>query len=121
MVKHPIDYPWSSYAANARGERNEGITPHAEYLGLGSDEQKRRAAYRGLFRTDVEAELLREIRTSTHGGYAIGNERFREQIEHALHQRATPRSRGRPPVAGAGAISCAADSMSGPCCATGRG
>jgi putative transposase len=36
MVKHPIDYPWSSYAANARSERNEGITPHAEYLGLGS-------------------------------------------------------------------------------------
>ena len=47
-------------------------------------EERRRKAYRGLFRTDLDSELLREFRTSPHGGYAIGNKRFREQIEHAL-------------------------------------
>jgi hypothetical protein len=39
---------------------------------------------------------LREIRVSTHGGYAIGSSRFREDIESALKLRATPRAPGRP-------------------------
>jgi hypothetical protein len=30
-----------------------------------------------------------------HGGYAIGNSRFREEIENALKLRATPRGPGR--------------------------
>jgi len=96
MVKHPIEYPWSSYAANATGKKNEWLTPHGEYLALGSEDSKRLAAYRGLFATDLDAELMREIRTSTHGGYAIGDSRFREEIEHALNRRATPRGPGRP-------------------------
>ena len=57
---------------------------------------KRLAAYRGLFATDLDAELLREIQASTRGGYAIGGSRLREEIEQALKQRATPRERGRP-------------------------
>ena len=35
MVKHPLDYPWSSYAANARGQDNLLITPHELYRQLG--------------------------------------------------------------------------------------
>jgi putative transposase len=96
MVKHPIDYPWSSYAANATGKKVEPLTPHGEYLALGSDDAKRLTAYRGLFATDLDAELMREIRTSTHGGYAIGDSRFRKEVETALKQRATPRGPGRP-------------------------
>jgi putative transposase len=96
MVKHPIDYPWSSYAANAAGRKVEWLTPHGEYLALSADESKRLAVYRGLFATDLDAELLREIRTSTHGGYVIGDSRFREEIEQALNRRATPRRVGRP-------------------------
>ena len=95
MVKHPIEYPWSSYATNAEGKQVAWLTPHGEYLALGLDDEKRRAAYRGLFATELDRQLLREIRVSTHGGYAIGSNRFREDIERALNQRATPRSRGR--------------------------
>ncbi|HEV8646027.1 MAG TPA: hypothetical protein VGR01_10710 [Burkholderiales bacterium] len=80
-----------SYAANATGKKIEWLTPHGEYLALSSDESKRLAAYRGLFATDLDAELLREIRTSTHGGYAIGDSRFKEEIESALKRRVTPR------------------------------
>jgi putative transposase len=96
MVKHPMDYPWSSYAANAEGRPVGWITPHGEYLALGLDDLTRRAAYRGLFETELDRELLREIRVSTHGGYAIGSSRFREDIESALKLRATPRAPGRP-------------------------
>jgi hypothetical protein len=54
-----------------------------------------RQPYRGLFETELDQQLLREIRVSTHGGYAIGNSRFREDIESALKLRATPRGPGR--------------------------
>lgn len=95
MVRHPIDYPWSSYAANAEGKPVAWLTPHGEYLALGSDNEKRQAAYRDLFATDLDPQLLREIRTSAHSGYSIGSRRFREEIENALKQRATPRGPGR--------------------------
>ena len=87
MVKHPVDYPWSSYAANTEGKPVAWLTPHGEYLALGSDDEKRRSAYRGLFDSELDQQVLREIRLSTHGGYAIGSGRFREEIETALKQR----------------------------------
>jgi putative transposase len=95
MVQHPGEYPWSSYAANANGKSVPWLTPHGEYLALGSDDEKRQAAYRGLFESELDPEILREIRVSTHGGYAIGNSRFRDDIESALKLRATPRGPGR--------------------------
>ena len=87
MVMHPSDYPWSSYAANAEGKPVSCITPHGEYLALGRNEESRRAAYRGLFASELEPPLLSEIRVSTHGGYALGSSRFREEIETALLRR----------------------------------
>ena len=50
MVEHPADYPWSSYRANAQCEEDALVTPHEIYLGLGTTEASRRAAYRELFR-----------------------------------------------------------------------
>ncbi len=85
MVNHPVDYPWSSYAANAEGKPVAWLTPHGEYLALGSDDEKRRAAYRGLFDSELDQQVLREIRLSTHGGYVIGDSRFRTDIENALN------------------------------------
>ena len=98
MVKHPVEYPWSSYAANAGGKPVSWLTAHGEYLALGLDEERRREAYRDLFNTELDQQLLRNIRISTHGGYVIGSSRFRDDIECALRQRATPRGRGRQPV-----------------------
>ena len=98
MVNHPVDYPWSSYAANAEGKPVTWLTPHGEYLALGSDDEKRRSAYRGLFNSELDQQVLREIRLSTHGGYAIGSGRFREEIETALKQRISTVAE-RPPSA----------------------
>ncbi len=94
MVKHPIEYPWSSYAANAAGKSAPGLLPHGEYLGLGSDEEKRQAAYRGLFDSELDQQLLREIGVSGHGGYTIGGSRFRAEIENALKQRVASHGAG---------------------------
>jgi len=98
MVKHPVEYPWSSHAANADGKPVAWLTPHNVYLALGLDEERRRAAYRDLFSIELEQSLLRGIRVSAHSGYAIGSSRFREEIEGALKLRATPSGPGRPSV-----------------------
>lgn len=96
MVKHPIEYPWSSYAANAGGKSLPWLVAQGEYLDLGSNEEKRQAAYRGLFASELDHQLLREIQVSAHGGYTIGGGRFRAEIENALKLRATPQGPGRP-------------------------
>ena len=94
MEKHLIGCPWNGFAASAAEKCTEGITPHPEYLALGSDQEERQTAYPGLFRTDLNLELLGEIWTLTDGVYVTGDSRFRAQIEHALNQCATPRGRG---------------------------
>lgn len=96
MVSDPIDYPWSSYAGNIGARKSGWLTPHGEYLALGLEDETRHEGYRRLFNTEFDTELLSDIRKSTHGGYALGNQRFREQIEQALHRRASPRRPGRP-------------------------
>ncbi|MEK6210915.1 MAG: hypothetical protein AABM64_11200 [Pseudomonadota bacterium] len=44
---------------------------------------------------DLDAELMHEIRISMHGGYAIADSRFREEVEHALNRRAARRGAAR--------------------------
>jgi len=50
LVRHPAHYRWSSYRANALGEADALVTPHALYCALGRSGEERRAAYRAGFR-----------------------------------------------------------------------
>jgi putative transposase len=90
MVRHPRDYRWSSYRSNGEGCADPVITPHEEYLRLGH------SAYRDLFTAHMDLERIYEIRQATNGNYALGNERFRLEIEQALQRRASPGKSGRP-------------------------
>lgn len=96
MVEHPADYRWSSYRANAQGEPDALLSPHASYQGLGRDATSRQAAYRELFRCELDPGLVDEIRTATNGNYALGNERFAAEVAAALGRRAAPGKSGRP-------------------------
>lgn len=99
MVDQPEDYPWSSYRRNAQGESGKNadwISPHGEYLRLGHDAVGRKESYRKLFHTAISSNDLREIRECTHKGWALGNERFREQVEALGERRATSKGVGRP-------------------------
>ena len=49
MVKHPAEYPWSSYQANAVGKSIELLTPHQQYMQLGDTSTERLSRYVGLF------------------------------------------------------------------------
>jgi len=96
MVDEPSDYSWSSYAINALGMESDLQTPHPEYLALGKTKAERLINYRELFKAHVETELLEEIRASVNKGLALGNERFKTQIESLTNQRVTARKSGQP-------------------------
>jgi putative transposase len=49
LAAHPGAYPWSSYRANALGEDDALVTPHAHYCSLAHSPDARRAAYAALF------------------------------------------------------------------------
>lgn len=96
MVQHPSEYRWSSYRTNAEGAFSSLIEPQDEYLRLGPLDEDRREAYRALFKSHIDAKRVEEIRNATNGNYALGNERFKEQIEGALKRRVIPKKAGRP-------------------------
>ncbi|MFA7504423.1 MAG: transposase [Burkholderiaceae bacterium] len=99
MVTHPRDYPWSSYAYNASGERNRNtdwLAPHDEYMRLGGDAVERQRAYRQLFRAAASEDELKSIRECTHKGWALGDEGFRGRIERASGRQAASKGVGRP-------------------------
>lgn len=96
MVIQPKDYRWSSYHTNALGKASNLITPHEEYLRIGHDEEIRREAYRALFKAHIDEEIVGQIRNATNGNYALGSERFQNEIEEALGRRARRGQAGRP-------------------------
>lgn len=96
MVEHPAEYRWSSYRANAQGEADSLIRPHPVYEGLGVDPERRQAAYRELFRHELEPGVVDQIRRATNGNFALGNAVFSDQVAMALGRRVTPGKSGRP-------------------------
>ena len=98
MVADPLDYPWSSHAAHARGPSSPMLTPHPQMLSLGAEPGARRVAYRALFDETLDADLLDAdllgaTRDATNGNYVLGSARFRDRIAETLGLRV---SRGRP-------------------------
>ena len=94
MVENPANYPWSSYRFNAQGMPDPLVVPHALYWKLGHDPQERQAAYRALFRGQLDESALAEIREATNKAWLLGNDRFRAAIEQQLNRRPAPRPRG---------------------------
>ncbi|MFN2308665.1 MAG: transposase, partial [Gammaproteobacteria bacterium] len=81
MVDHPPDYPWSSYARNARGAAQPLVTPHSLYRRLGRTDSERQSAYRKLFRAHLSQSDIDAIRTATNRAWVLGNDRFNAKIE----------------------------------------
>jgi len=100
MVEHPSKYRWSSYLFNAEGKKNCVVQTHSEYLRLGENEDSRQQNYRALLSEHLEADHIGEIRLATNGNYALGNERFKQEISGMLKRRVSPGKRGRPAKTG---------------------
>ncbi len=96
MVKHPVDYRWSSYAWHAHGKDDPVVQDHHEYLRLADNTSDRQRAYRELFRSQLGREAVQEIRDSLNQCRVYGGERFKDQIEQALQRTVRPGKPGRP-------------------------
>jgi putative transposase len=94
MVDHPRAYKWSSHAANTGLGADVLATPHAEYLALQVDSQRRCAAYREFFQNSLDGSIVSEIRDATHGSLPLGSEPFKAEL--AANGRKVERGRPGP-------------------------
>ena len=94
MVRHPVEYPWSSYQKNAMGKQIELLTPHNCYQSLGKTDEKRQEVYKSLFEQQIPDYTVKEIRNATNKAWVLGDERFKQQIEKQTGRRASPQMRG---------------------------
>lgn len=96
MVRHPGDYPWSSFRCNAMSESSTLVTPHSVYRQLGVTDAARHAAYRALFETQLEPATLQDIRTASRFSMPLGSGCFKADLERALGKPIGQAKRGRP-------------------------
>lgn len=96
LVSMPGDYPHSSYAHNANGDKNELLKDHKTYELLSATAEGRRNAYRNLCLEGVASEMLLKIRESTNACLVMGNDRFKDEIEIMLGRSVRPGKNGRP-------------------------
>ena len=98
IVDSPADYYWSSYQTNGLGRTSAICTPHPIYLSLGVNTAARLQAYRELFKAQIDDDVPL-IRVATNKGLAIGNDRFKKEVELLSGRRVTEKKRGPKPRA----------------------
>ncbi len=96
MADDPARYRWSSYRHNALGQSNPLVSAHPVYVALGVDAKTRQAAYRSLFRPELDNEAISDIRLALSQNQPLGNSRFYAKVEGMTGQRREPKRRGRP-------------------------
>jgi putative transposase len=96
MVSAPSAYAWSSYGGNAGRAPNKLLTPHPEYLALGSDETARLRAYEALLAEEDDPAFLAAIRDATNGGYALVGETVKSALSADKQRRLKRRPSGPP-------------------------
>jgi len=94
MVKHTVEYPWSSYHRNALGKDIKLLTSHGCYERLGQTKSKRKVAYRDLFVDNITNLTVDQIREATNKAWVLGDGSFKTQIEKQTGRRVSPMQRG---------------------------
>lgn len=97
MVGQPSGYPWSSYGCNAGTHNDPSLLHHAEFDALGSDRDKRLAAYRMLFTDVLDEAALAAIRDATNRGYPLVSEAFKKSTIVPRGWRTEPEKPGPRP------------------------
>lgn len=98
MVEDPAHYCCTSYRHNGLGQANAYLTPHPLYRAIGREDTERQAAYRDLFRAQLDSKAIDDIRLALNQNQPLGNSRFYAKIEATTGQRREAKPRGRPRV-----------------------
>ena len=96
IVRHPGDYPWSSFRSNTSGVSNTLVTPHDTWVGLGKNSETRKRAYLKMFGAALDQHELDAIRHGIAKGLPTGSDGFRANIEQALSVTLGSGRQGRP-------------------------
>jgi putative transposase len=92
LVRHPLQYPWSSCAHYSLGRRNAVITRHPLFDQLA----RQQGGFPQHSDTQMTSELIERIRAAANKGWALGSERFLDRVEELIGRSARPPKRGRP-------------------------
>jgi len=71
IVRHPADYPWSSYRANAEGLDDPLVVAHGVYAAIDRSPAARQAAYRELVDQALGTPTIDNIRSAIGSGRAL--------------------------------------------------
>ena len=96
LVDVPASYRWSSHPHNAGLRVDPLLSEHAEYWALGNTPFERQIAYRRFFEHEQAVDELRAIRRATQAGWALGTDRFAEELAERTGRRAVQAPVGRP-------------------------
>jgi len=91
LVKESALYRFRCYRFNGLGETNQYVLPHLVYLSLGKDSKYRQAAYRGLFQSELDFDVINDIRQAITQNQPLGNSRFYTKREAMVGQRCEPK------------------------------
>ena len=92
-VEQPAqELPWHSFADQPATK----ITPHSEYLNLGSDDQQRRRNYQAFCRTPDSPAITLNIGYALEQNCLLATAGYSRPLEQTLQRRLRPRQSGRP-------------------------
>jgi putative transposase len=81
------------YRHNGLGQPDPRITPHSLYLAIDRNDADRQTAYRALFRSELDEEVLDDIRIALTQGQPLGRP-FRRQDMCSGRRSAHPDATG---------------------------
>jgi putative transposase len=81
MTQRPSEYPWSSARWHGFGLEDEIVRDHPIYGALGFTREERSRAYRELFRTEMDEDLIHELGETFSQEKMLGGSRFLAQVE----------------------------------------
>lgn len=96
MVRHPQDYPWSSYRKRVSNAGGDLLDEHECYTRLGLSSNERSSEYSSFVGESIPVKEAKFIADAVKRNQLTGNERFVEEIEHRIELRVLNRGRGRP-------------------------
>lgn len=98
MAAEPGGYRWSSFHANANGQRDKVITPHPVYREISVSDGERQQRYRALFDDALPQNMLNHLRHASNGNYTFGSLQFEQSVMRAAGRPAVPQRGGRRPA-----------------------
>jgi putative transposase len=76
LASRPESYEWSSHGINMGQRANVFLSPHAEFVALGTTTEARIQAYTELIEQALDPAMVGAIRKATNSGHRLGTEQL---------------------------------------------